>query len=163
MSMTRRSLLRSTALLPIGFAVGCSGVTTALTGTNVQKFIDNFTVISDAVTALEPTIKTFGSISTGTVSLVNTIMSGIKSAATEVKTLTTTTTASGVSLVQKLEDGVASLSSLKLPALAKLVLDDAALVMPLIKTAVGLLVPAAGDPAATSEAMARLRSIGGHA
>jgi hypothetical protein len=96
------------------------------------------------------------------------VIAGVKSAGVEVKSLLTTT--AGLPPVQRLEAGVSSLislgagfGSLTLPASVKMILDDAVLVMPLIKTAVGLLVPAGGDPAAVSAAMLRLRAAGASA
>lgn len=156
--LTRRALLRATALAPVAFVAGC-GVAEKLTPENVQKLIDNFQTISDAVLAAEPAFENISGLTTGTKNTVNSIMAGIKSAATEAKSLWTTT--AGLPLVEKLETGVTSLASLsktlKLPARVKTLLDDAILVMPLVKTAVGLLVPMAGDPAMVDAAMYRLR------
>lgn len=158
--ITRRALLRTTAVAPIVFAAGCAGISTALTPENVQKLIDNFTTISDAVLAAEPAITTISGMTTSTKNTVNDIMAGIKSVAAEAKTLWTTS--AGTTLVQKLEAGVSSLASLsttlKLPSRVKTILDDALLVMPLVKTAVGLLVPMAGDPVMVDAAMLRLRA-----
>ena len=162
--ISRRALLRSATLAPVAFAAGCNPFK-SLTDANVQNFIDNFTAISAFVLKAEPAVEAIGGISSATVKTVNTVMSGIKAGAVEALALVTTT--AGLPLVQRLEAGVADvatqLAGYKLPPVLKTILDDAVLVMPLLKTAVGLLVPAAGDPAASAAAMLRIRAAVGRA
>lgn len=160
--MTRRGLLRTTALVPVALAMeGCqSGV---LTSANLQKVIDDFNTIADGVAAILPTLGTINGIGSGTVALVGKIIAGVEKVAGAVSSTLTETAAAP--LVTKLETGVgnviAALKGVSLPGIISTILRDAEMLLPVLKTAVGLVVPAqfaAASPLAVEAARARLKA-----
>lgn len=54
---------------------------------------------------------------------------------------------------------IAALGSVKLPAFVSTVLADAQLLLPVVETAVGMLVPMAPDAASVATARARLQAL----
>ncbi len=154
--ISRRSLLRVAALSPIGLSAACASLTNA----NIQKIIDDVTTIAGGVSAVLPAIGTINGISSTTVSAVGGIIADIRAVAAAIGSTVSTTTA--LPLVQRLEAGIGNiigvLHGIALPNFVATILADAETLLPVVKTAVGLLVPASPSDDAVAAARLRLRA-----
>ena len=63
--LTRRAMLRTTALAPVTFAVGCSGLTAA-----VPQFVTDANTIAAGLTALLPSLTTITGVSAATITQI---------------------------------------------------------------------------------------------
>jgi phage-related protein len=135
-----------------------------LSDADLQKILDDISTIADGVTAVLPVVTTLKGVSNSTANTVSTVVADLKAVSSAVGGIITTTAA--LPLVQRLEAGIGSvisvLQNVSLPSSVSRLLADAATLLPVVKTAVGLLVPAAGGPQGdVPGARARLRAAAG--
>lgn len=156
--ITRRALLRSSALAPVALAVGCSQLSSAAIA--LPAIAADFTTVADAVTSILPALSSIAGITTGTIATITGWIGTIEKAAGAVASAASNSAAQP--LVTTLMNGVsgviAALSGVKLPSSVSTILADAQTLLPVITAAVGIIsnIPLAADPAAVAAARSRL-------
>ncbi len=146
---SRRNLLRATAVLPIGYVVGC---------TQLATVVSDATTIANGLSAVLPSIETVVGIGTVAAAKINTIISSIQSAASA---LTSATAGTGALLAQQIAAGVGALTSavsgFALPSWVMTVVQAAGTLVPLVLQVAGVaLADAPTDPKAIDQARAVL-------
>ena len=153
--MTRRALLRSTALVPVAAVVACAGQTAA--GLPAQLLSDVQTLAS-GVAGILPTLGAVAGIPAATVSQVGGDIAELQQAAGTLSGVATTTAAQPV--VQQIEGYVNAIVGIAAPLLAATpagpILAAATVLLPVIEAAVGLVLPPSAPPAAVAAAASQM-------
>ncbi len=152
--VTRRALLRTTALIPVGLAVeGCAALTTAVT--LAPQIAEYAGVIANAISLVLPDIKALTGLAGGAYNTIAWVVDQISGTATKIANATS---ADAASLVSTLASGVGTIAGMLsgLPSLSGIVNDvisNALAVIPRIEALVGI---APSAPPVTAHRFARM-------
>lgn len=130
--VSRRALLRSTALIPVGLAIeGCSALTTAVA--LAPQIVQYVGIIAQAVSVVEPFITGLTGISSSVSGTIASAISSVK-AAVSGTVATASGLVSGVSTMAGLLSGITGL-----PASVESFLTNATALLPSIEQALGIV------------------------
>lgn len=144
--MTRRALLRSTAILAPAAALsagGCSFLAPLVAA--APQIAQDAGLIASALQTILPTITTLTGLAGGAKNTITGVINEISSVASQIGSATSTTAAS---LVQELGGGVSTLAGMLsgvagLPGIVSAVINDALALLPAIEAAAGIAPRAA--------------------
>lgn len=140
--VSRRALLRTTALIPVAVVMACAGQSIPAV---IQKAAQDASLIGSGLASVMPQLASI--TSAGTLAMAQSWLDKLNVAASQLATMPTTTAAQPV--VQQIEQAVNAIVGVAAPLLAATpagpILTAATVLLPVIEVAVGLVVaPAAG-------------------
>lgn len=139
-TLSRRALLRATAIAPIAALMACAGQTVPQA---LQQAASDASLIANGLAAVMPQLSPL--VSASTLATAQGWLTKLQSAASQLAGIPTTTGA--VPLVQQIEQGVNAIVGIAAPLLAATpagpILTAATVLLPVLETAVGLFVPPA--------------------
>lgn len=145
-TISRRGLVTTAALFPIGYVVGC---------TELQKVTSDADTIANGVAAVLPTIQALTGISAGVVAKVEAGISAVKTAAAQ---LGSAVAAGASTAAQQLAAGVsavmAAVNGIAVPSWVTAVLSAAQTLAPIVMQVAGVVL-AGPAPDARAVAVAR--------
>lgn len=154
--LTRRALMRSTALIPVVAAAGCAGLAQAVVlAPQIASYIQ---VIAEAAQAAAPFIEGLTNLSANVRSTINTALNDINSVAAGIASATSVTVGA---LVQKLGSGVGTLAGLLsgnalVPDVVNSFISSALALVPTVEQAVGISAAPAAPATPTARMAARI-------
>ena len=163
--LSRRALLRSTALISVALASGCTALS-SIGSVDMVKVADDVHTISGAISTVENAIGTLQSVPASVVQRVTALIENVKATAASVTA--TISSAASQPLVVRIEDDLSSaFTALKgsgvLPANMAQVFSDGLTVLGAVKTAIGLvsMIALAPSPGEVDAARLRLKAVAG--
>lgn len=149
MNVSRRALFAAIpAFGAVGALAGCATLTAAQVTTQVVQDVNTVAV---GLSAEIPALQSLNVIPAAVATVATTLINDVKTVAATISTSLTTTAAQP--LVSKIEGNVNALvtllASFPLPTNISLVLKAAVVLLPVIETSIGLVVPAAASKTMT--------------
>ena len=140
--ITRRALLRTSALVPVAVVVACAGQTVPQA---LQQAAQDAALLATGLAPVIPQLTGF--VSASTLATAQTALATLKGAATQLAGIPTTSGA--VPVVQQIEQAVNAILGIAAPLLAATpagpILTAASVLLPVIEAAVGMIVPPAAS------------------
>lgn len=156
--LTRRELMNRTALAGVFGTVGLAGCTPTQIATALQQAAADATTIATSLkTNVLPIVATLAGLSPASITKITTAITDMQSVAAAISGASSASAAQPS--VQQLEADfsavIGALAGLPLPAPIPVILSAAAVLVPGIEAAVGLLIPPSAAPPAMTPDMAR--------
>lgn len=136
--VSRRSLLRSTALVPAALVVAnCSALTG---GVSISQVSSDIATIASGLAGILPTIAKVAGVTTGVMSTIGTATNDLQKIASAVSSATSTAATTMVGTVENVVGGVLSaVSGISLPSSLSTVFSAISALLPAIEQGVGIV------------------------
>lgn len=139
MNPTRRNLIRSATMIPIGLVLADCAALSSIPNVTAQV-VSDINVIADGVAAILPGLSAVGSVGAAIASAVGALVSDAKGAASAVSTAITTVAAQPFvsTVAADITAAITAVKSITLPSGITNILSAAQSLLPFVQQAVGL-------------------------